>query len=499
MPSQIFESVGMKKPRYSAFDLSHEKKLSGTLGNLIPILLQEVLPGDFFRVKSEIMLRFAPMIAPVMHRHNIYVHYFFVPNRIIWDEWEDFITGGVDGTSAPTFPQITLASTSHGEGTLGDYLGLPTGAGSGYRPPVSALPFRAYQQIYNDYYRDETLSPEINIYGTASTISQMRERSYEKDYFTSALNSTQRGPQVTIAGDIVYKSITDVSPSTGTPLTGAENVEYVDSGTLPGLTRTVTSLDSLVYENIDSLGITIEELRQSTALQTYLENNMRGGYRYIEQLLHRFGVKSSDGRLQRAEYLGGGRQPVVISEVLNTSATATQEQGTMAGHGISVGSQMATKKRFEEHGYLLGIMSVIPRTSYQQGIPKHWLRSDKLDFYSPEFANLGEQEVQLRELYYDSADTAEDQEGAFGYQQRYAEYKYGVSTVHGDFKTTLDYWHNGRIFGSTPALNDTFIRVTGGDHNRIFAVTTGDHMFCQIYNEVKARRPMPYHARPTIR
>ena len=244
------------------------------------------------------------------------------------------------------------------------------------------------------------------------------------------------------------------------------------------------------------MNLNINDLRTSSRLQEFLENNARGGARHIEQLLHRWGIKSSDSRLQRPEYLGGGRNPVVISEVLNTSATATEAQGTMAGHGIAVGQANRAKRRFEEHGYVMGIMSVLPRTAYQQGIPRHFSRRTQTDYYTPEFANLGEQEIKQQELYVDRSATEAVNTATFGYQQAFAEYKYGCSHVAGDFKSSLNFWHLGRIFGSAPALNTTFMNSDPAD--RIFAVPSGHTLWAQVYNSVKARRPMPYFANPRL-
>mgnify|MGYP000356225524 CR=1 FL=1 len=489
--SKIFESLRMRRPGFSAFDLSHEVKLSCNMGSLIPVLTQEIVPGDVFNCNTEVMVRFSPMIAPVMHRINVYVHYFFVPNRIVWDQWEEFITGGQDGDSTPAMPTITMNNFNNSVGQLGDYMGIGYGvSGTTYQVEVNALPFRAYQEIYNEYYRDETLQDPIDwtVEGSAATL---RTRCWEKDYFTSALPWTQRGAEVGVPltfnpqqnqPDEVYWTTTNPP----TLVTTAGDVQNTAAGQI---TSGATNLPSTI-DNSASLDITINDLRQTSRLQEWLEKNARGGYRYIEQLLSHFGVRSSDARLQRPEYLGGSRQPVVISEVLNTSATATQEQGTMAGHGIAVGAANRAKRRFEEHGWLFGIMSILPRTAYQQGVPRHFLRTDKLDYYFPEFAHLGEQEIKQLELYYDKTQDQATNEATFGYQQRYAEYKYGCSRVAGDFRDTLDYWHMGRIFGSAPALNSTFVQ--SDPTTRIFAVETGDQLWCQVYNDVKARRPMPY-------
>lgn len=490
--SKIFETIGLKKPRYSAFDLSHEKKLSCNMGELVPILLEEILPGDQFNVRTETMMRLAPMLAPIMHRVNVYVHYFYVPNRLLWNEWEDFITGGKEGTSAPAFPTMGFSNSLKTDFRLADYLGVPNFTTTTLDLQISQLPFRAYTQIWNDYYRDENLTDPINVETDFAETLKMRKRAWEKDYFTSALPWTQRGPAVSVpleSGN-PYKDIATVVDAAGSPLTGG-NMEANISAQMStgGFTSNLHTLK-------DDIGIDINDLRTSSAIQRWLEKQARGGARYIETLLSHFGVKSSDARLQRVEYLGGGRQPIVISEVLNTTGTATAPQGDMTGHGISTGTTNQFSKKFEEHGYVMGIMSVLPKSAYQQGIPRHWLRDDKTDYYWPEFADLGEQEITNKELYVDTTDVAYSN-ATFGYQQRYAEYKYACSTVHGDFRTTLDFWHMGRIFATQPALNATF--VESDPTTRIFASSADDVLWVQIYNSIKARRPMPYFANPSLK
>jgi hypothetical protein len=261
------------------------------------------------------------------------------------------------------------------------------------------------------------------------------------------------------------------------------------------------NLDSTTPISLSST-VDINALRQAVRFQEWWEIANRAGSRYTEQILAHFGVKSSDARLQRPEYLGGGRQPVIISEVLNTTgATGADVQGTMTGHGIAVGDQNSFSQRFEEHGYIIGIMSVLPLTAYQQGVPRHFLRDDKFDFYFPNFAHLGEQVVENREIYFDATTGADDPTGTFGYQQRYAEYKYIPSTVHGEFRSTLDHWHCGIQYTAEPSLNADFINFTSSEStDRIFANTTAaDHkLWVQIYHDVKAKRPMPYFADPRL-
>ena len=517
----------------SAFDLSREQKLSCKLGELVPTYLEEVLPGDQFRVKTESLVRFAPMLAPVMHRVDVFMHYFFIPNRIIWSEWEDFISGDRDGdiTGVPiTFPTVNAngswASVA-ADNKLADYLGLPVQElGNNLTPafPVSQLPFRAYQQVYNDYYRDPNLEDEVD-FSTYTNFIQLRNRKWEKDYLTSALPFVQRGVAAGVPIDVNYSPQSSaylamtgttnpdgsVQPGTGTLDTSASNLRAnivggnggnIDSGNLANRPTRIENLSS-------SLDFQINELRKASALQRWLEKQALGGYRYIETIYSHFGVKSSDRRLQRAEYLGGGKTPVLISEVLNTSATTYDNtempQGTMTGHGISAGESISFQTSIEEHGYIMGIMSIMPKPVYMNGVHRHWLRNDKFDYFWPELANLGEQEVKDVEVMV--TDNAVTNDSTFGYQQRYAEYKYGRSTVHGDFRNTLDYWHMARKFakdgsGNGPGLNAAFMDCDHFDDtiSNVFAVDDAqvDTCWVQLYHDVKARRPMPYFANPSL-
>lgn len=501
----MFKSIKSRRPKLSKFDLSHEKKLSCNMGHLVPICLNEVVPGDRFRVNSEIMMRLAPMLAPVMHRVDVWVHYFFVPNRIIWNEWEDFITGGPNGQLAPVSPRISTVDLQAAGGmaprSLADYFGLPLVTGVPARPiNLSALPFRAYLEIYNEYYRDQNLSDPVsfskasgNSAADASVFSTLQSRSWEKDYFTSALPWAQRGDSVSIPVQNMDEA--RVYASDGSSFTLPDSIGDITSagGGEFGL-RSETGLKTLGLETVE--GIDINDLRNSNALQRWLEMAARGGSRYIEQIRYFFGIESSDARLQRPEYLGGGKQNVVISEVLQTSQTQTTPQGNMAGHGVSVGTSNRFRRNFEEHGILLGIMSVLPRTAYQNGINRMWTRSDRFDYYWPQFAHLGEQEIKNYEIYYDHVN--EDGALTWGYQSRYAEYKHASSQVSGDFRNQLDYWHMGRKFDSLPPLNEDFVKAN--PTHRIFANTepTDDKLWVQVYNKVDALRPMPYYGTPRL-
>jgi hypothetical protein len=501
----IFSKIQNKKVGTNIFDLSHERKFSMDMGVLTPILSMETVPGDKINLTTSQMMRLAPLVSPVMHQITVYTHFYFVPNRILWPNWEDFITGGEDGNNASVFPTLSFIG-DQAEGTLSDYLGLPTPASPGQNINISAMPFCAYQKIYNEYYRDQNLITKVpdELIDGANAANQValrtiRTRAWQHDYFTSALPWTQKGAEATI------------------PLGAITGVNFQDPailfpagpGTVPINVDKAGAADNfkLFQEMVPSIGgtspvemsvgaTTINELRNAFRLQEWLEKNARGGSRYIESILSHFGVRSSDARLQRPEFLGGGSAPIVVSEVLQTSSTATEPTplATQSGHGISVGQNNGFSYTCEEHGYIIGIMSVLPKTAYQQGIPKHLLKFDKFDYFWPSFAHLGEQPIENREIYYGNTGTNND--ATFGYTPRYAEYKYMNSSVHGTFKTTLDFWHMGRIFSSRPALNQSFIEANPTD--RIFAVLTGEKLYVHIYHKIKARRKMPYFGTPNL-
>jgi hypothetical protein len=533
----IFSKVAMPRPPSNTFDLSHDRKFSGRIGELMPISVMECVPGDKFNIKATNLTRFAPLITPIMHKASVYCHFFFVPNRILWDKWETFISGSVDGQypntdpsnpaySSPTFPKVSLTTADgYAVSSLADYLGLPTGQNL---TNVSALPFAAYQKIYNDYYRDENLiaPDEVTLLEGGQTLpdtlklQKLQKRAWQHDYYTSALPWTQKGPEATLplgttapvnyvnGGKNFLKDNTGSTignyDSSGVPLKsdgGASSGEIYLSN--PG-TQYVNwdNSDSLSVNLSGATAASINELRRAFRLQEWLERNARGGTRYIEIIMAHFGVMSSDARLQRPEFLGGPSTPVTISEVLQTSDNSGGAdggpQGNMAGHGVSVGSSDYVTYKCEEHGYIMGIMSVMPMTAYQQGIPKHFSKFDKFDYYWPSFANIGEQAIEQKELYYEN-DVAKDT-ATFGYTPRYAEYKYLPSTVHGTFRTSLNFWHMGRIFSTAPALNQDFIECDYEEVDRVFADQTpgAEHLYVYLHNEVKCNRLMPYFGTPTI-
>jgi len=495
MKPNLFNSIKLQRPKKNVFDLTHDVKLSADMGNLTPILTMECVPGDKFELGCESLVRFAPMIAPVMHRMDVSMHYFFVPNRILWQNWEKFIT---DANSGLVMPFITNGSyTTSVWGKFLDYMGVPPNTGTTDQD-INALPFAAYQAIYNEYYRDQNLITPVDYKlvdgdnnANRDDLLALRKRAWEHDYFTASLPFAQKGQAVDItlgeiSGDVLLKTTT----AGGTTLTGTTNQ------VVPNASSTPPYAPNTLFAETDGLELqptTINDLRRAFKLQEWLEKNARGGTRYIENILTHFGVKSSDKRLQRPEYITGVKSPVIISEIVNTTGqTDGLPQGNMAGHGVSVSSGRSGSYYCEEHGYIIGIMSVMPKTAYQQGIPKTYLKNDTLDYYWPSFAHIGEQPVTVNEIYAYTANANE----TFGYVPRYAEYKYMPSRVAGDFRNTLDYWHLGRIFDTEPALNGAFVNCN--PTKRVFAVDDpeGDSLYCHVLNKIKAVRPMPKFGTP---
>lgn len=512
----LFNSVKVFKPNKNVFDLSHDVKLSAKMGNLTPVSCMHVVPGDKVFISNEALVRFAPLVSPAMHRFDVFIHYFFVPNRLLWDNWENFITNTKVAGVIPPAPTVTYGDVSNLHNKLADYLGLPN-PHDGNVETVSAFPFAAYQKIYWDYYRDENLVTSMgedawqlqdgdNGHIPNITKGVLRQRAWEHDYYTSALPFAQKGDavEIPITGDVTLKdsltsnqllvdAVTQATLASKGMQSGATGALDYNNGTFnTGLGG--AALDPNGTMEVANAETTINDLRRAYRLQEFLEKLARGGSRYFETIKSMFGITSPDKRLQRAEYITGSKSPIMISEVLQTGETSTTPQGNMAGHGVSVTDGVGGSYFCEEHGMILGIMSVMPKTAYQDGINRHWLKFDPLDYYFPDFANIGEQEVKQREVYAFDGTFGDE---TFGYVPRYAEYKFENNRVAGDFRTSLDFWHEGRIFGSTPLLNETFI--TCNPANRIFAVDDGnDNLYCHVLNKIKMVRPMPKYGTPTF-
>lgn len=476
----------------SKMSLSHYKLLSCDMGELVPVGLTEVLPGDSLQQATSLLVRVSPLLAPVMHPVHVRVHHWFVPHRLVWNEWEQFITGGPDGMDASVFPTIDLSFAAGPPpvgsgivGSLADYLGCPPGVDG---LEVSALPFRAYNLIFNEWYRDQDLVTPLTISldGGVDTTTEtdLQLVAWEKDYFTSARPWTQKGPEVTLplTGDAPVRVGSGLaasntwSISTGVDLGGGIKNVYGDSVAAgQGPTRQLLA-------DMDAVSAaSINDLRLAFALQRYEEARARYGSRYTEYLRY-LGVRSSDARLQRPEYLGGGKQTIQFSEVLQT-AEGTNPVGELRGHGIGAVRSRRYRRFFEEHGYVVSLLSVRPKTIYVQGLHRTWNRRTKEDFWQKELQHIGQQEVLNKELY--APHTTPD--GVFGYQDRYDEYRRMESGVSGEFRTTtLDFWHMARIFSSEPVLNGAF--VSSNPTKRINAVQSEDVLWIMANHSIQARR-----------
>lgn len=476
------------------FSLSNTKLLSCDMGELIPMGLTEVLPGDTIQQATTCMVRFSPLLAPVMHPTHIQISHWFVPHRLVWEDFEDFITGGPDGNDDSVFPTITMPSGGGGDGaaigSLADYLGVPTGVSA---LEVSALPFRAYALIWNEWFRDQDLQTKLVISEESgpdtTTSTELQNAAWEKDYFTSARPWEQKGPAITIPlGDqapvMGIGNVTAGATFSNRTITQADGSSSVQRTNDQALYSTYVAAGATPTPYADLQGasaITINLLREAFALQRFEEARARFGSRYVEYLRY-LGVRSSDARLQRPEFLGGGRYPVQFSEVLQT-AEGTDPVGELRGHGIGVARSNRYRRFFEEHGYVVTLMTVKPKTIYAQGLPRTWNRRTKEDFFQKELQHIGQQEVLVKEVFANEA-TGND---VFGYQDRYDEYRRAESTIAGEFRSTLlNFWHFARSFSSAPALNASFVECVPTENP--FAVPSQDVLYVMARHSIQARR-----------
>lgn len=498
----------------SKHNLSNYKILSCDAGYAVPVGLTEILPGDIIQHKIRGIVRSAPLIAPVMHQNDVRFHCFFVPNRIIWDDFEDFITGGQDGEDDSVPPTIEMTYTAgtpdtgnNQVGFLPDFLGVPPKVNG---RSVSALPFRAYNRVLNDYFLDQDLSPP-RVISKASGVDTTTDVTlarvcWEKDYFTLARPEESKGPTLILPLGDSAPVVSDGTAFEMGAVTGGVQTGNMQQGSYLGLTGGVTTNQDLRFGPATGLeadlsaatGVDLVTLRQYFAQLRFQEARSKFGSKYVDYLAY-YGVKSSDARLQRAEYLGGGRSTVQYSEVLQTNNPSDADQqdavGAMAGHGIAGAKAYRWRKFFEEHGFVICIMSIRPKTMYVDGIPRYWSRETKDDYFQRELEAIGQQEVRFKELQFGHATP----DGVFGWSDRYEEYRRIENTIAGEMRDTLDYWHMARSFsGDLGPVNDAFVRCFPTD--RVFAGSEDliDQYYVMVHHSIQARRNVSRVARNYI-
>lgn len=530
----------------STFDRNSSVKTSFNVGDIVPFYVDEVLPGDTFDIDTSKVIRMPSLLTPIMDNLYLDTYYFFVPNRIVWQHWKELMGENNESAWIPTteyeVPQITAPSGGWSIGTIADYMGVPTGV-SGLS--VNALPFRAYALICNEWFRDENLCDPLNIPLTDATVAGVNTGTFVtdvakgglpykaakyRDYFTSCLPAPQKSEDVTIpvSGGANYPvmSLDDKIPNVGSVATTWTDVKGGVSsanwhlggdnhnGQLPGNDLGMFNVSAIVSSLVAPTNLwaindgvvstaTINQLRLAFQVQKLYERDARGGTRYIEVLKSHFGVTSPDARLQRPEYLGGNRIPIVISEINQTSGTAADStpQGNPSGQSRTTDVHSDFKKSFVEHGFIIGVMVARYDHTYQQGLERFWSRKGRLDYYWPVFANIGEQAVLNKEIYAQGSKTDDE---VFGYQEAWADYRYKPNRVTGEMRSTapqsLDVWHLGDDYSKLPSLSDSWIQEDSAVVNRVIAVSEGNsnQLWADIFIKNKCTRAMPMYSIPGL-
>ena len=512
----------------SSFSMTKTHKTTFDAGILVPFYVDEILPGDTFNVRATLFARLATPIFPVMDNLYMDTFFFFVPNRLVWDNWVKMMgeqTNPGDSISFLT-PQITSAVGGFGVGGIYDYMGLPTSGqvGAGNTLTVSNMWGRAYNLIYNQWFRDENLiasAPVDKGDGPDSALNYPpRRRGKRHDYFTSCLPWPQKGsagisiplgssaPIYSTGIGISVNSLLTPGANSFVSSAAAAGSPLVHTAALGGAGTTTfgvagAQVPSLYADLSLATAATINQLRQSFQVQKLLERDARGGTRYTEILRSHFGVQSPDGRLDRPEYLGGGSTPIICNPIAQTSGTGATGQttplGSLGAMGTALASNHGFNHSFVEHGMIIGLVSVRAELTYQQGVRKMFSRRSRYDYYWPVFAMLGEQAVLNKEIY---ADGSANDDGVFGYQERWAEYRYSPSQISGLFKSTsagtIDAWHLAQRFTALPTLNQTFIEENP-PLSRVLAVgaaANGQQIILDSFWDIKAARPLPLYSVP---
>ena len=537
----------------SKFPRNFSHKTTFNAGQVIPFYVDEVLPGDTFQVRTSKVVRMQTLLTPVMDNVYLDTYYFFVPNRLVWEHWKQFMGENTESAWIPQVeyevPQLTAPANGWEVGTLADYMGVPTGVKG---LSVSALPFRAYALIMNEWFRSENLTDPLNIPVDDATVQGVNTGNYVsdvakggkpfvankfRDYFTSCLPSPQKGPDVTInTARLGNAPVVPMDKPVPKDLFNYPYNVYIPSGNKdfeagyhagsvhqnafggaywlakdgnsdldPTIDNGVVGYPANLWAQFDNTVsvATINQLRTAFQIQKFYERSARGGSRYIETLKAHFGVTSPDARLQRPEYLGGNRIPVSINQVIQNSGTVSGSTplGDTGAMSLTTDVHSDFTKSFVEHGFVIGVMVARYDHTYQQGIERFWSRKSMFDYYWPEFANIGEQAVLNKEIY--AQGNAQDDE-VFGYQEAWADYRYKPSRVSGEMRSSyaqsLDVWHLADDYSKMPALSDAWIHEDPSTINRVLAVSDNlaNQFFCDIYVQNYSTRNMPLYSIPGL-